>query len=124
MAGWVSATVPSKSNSTTGLSCIGKPSNSCMGSTRTFPYFLFFMKKTPADTCPSGSAANLGFKGDMPEIYSASSAFSSPSSGVTSISMPRVSAADFMDREMRRRSRSISMTLTWTLEPTAVTWAG
>lgn len=47
-------------------------------------------------------------------IYSASvsSSFFSEGSGVTSISTPRVSAADFMDREMRRRSRSISMTLT------------
>ena len=45
--------------------------------------------------------------------YSASSAFSSGfSSGATSISVPRVSAADFMEREMRRRSRSMSMTLT------------
>lgn len=47
-------------------------------------------------------------------IYSASvsSSFFSEGSGVTSISTPRVSAADFMDREIRRRSRSISMTLT------------
>lgn len=47
-------------------------------------------------------------------IYSASvsSSFFSEGSGVTSISTPRVSAADFMDREIRRRSRSISITLT------------
>ena len=47
-------------------------------------------------------------------IYSASvsSSFFSEGSGITSISTPRVSAADFMDREIRRRSRSISMTLT------------
>lgn len=51
---------------------------------------------------------------DRQTDYSASvsSSFFSEGSGVTSISTPRVSAADFMDREIRRRSRSISMTLT------------
>lgn len=48
-------------------------------------------------------------------IYSASTAsssFFSEGSGATSISTPSVSAADFIEREIRRRSRSISMTLT------------
>lgn len=89
----------------------------------------FFMHRQPNSPWPAWAAPRTSTENakrdpsiadgslntsDRKPIYSASvsSSFFSEGSGVTSISTPRVSAADFMDREIRRRSRSISMTLT------------